>query len=91
MAFHPVDGVAQSLAYHLLPLVYPMPKVLYLTLFVAVQVWTPCIHEGNPFPDAITHHPFINGPNHHENHHLFFTTNYGQYFTLFDKLFKSYR
>jgi lathosterol oxidase len=33
----------------------------------------------------------INGPAHHTLHHLFFTVNYGQYFTWADRWGGSYR
>lgn len=33
----------------------------------------------------------INGPSHHTLHHLYFTVNYGQYFTGCDRLGGSYR
>lgn len=42
----------------------------------------------------ITGHPLesvINGPAHHTLHHLFFTVNYGQYFTWADRWGGSYR
>lgn len=42
----------------------------------------------------ITGHPLetiINGPAHHTLHHLFFTVNYGQYFTWADRVNGSYR
>jgi Delta7-sterol 5-desaturase len=48
------------------------------------------IHDS----DMITGHPlenFINGPAHHTLHHLFFTVNYGQYFTWADRWGGSYR
>ena len=42
----------------------------------------------------ITDHPLetiINGPAHHTLHHMFFTVNYGQYFTWADRWGGSYR
>ena len=42
----------------------------------------------------ITGHPLenvINGPAHHTLHHLYFTVNYGQYFTWADRWGGSYR
>ena len=42
----------------------------------------------------ITGHPLehvINGPAHHTLHHLYFTVNYGQYFTWADRAGGSYR
>jgi lathosterol oxidase len=48
------------------------------------------IHDS----DMITGHPLekiINGPAHHTLHHLYFTVNYGQYFTWADRAGGSYR
>lgn len=48
------------------------------------------IHDS----DMITGHPLekiINGPAHHTLHHIYFTVNYGQYFTWADRTGGSYR
>ena len=77
LAFHPVDGYAQSLPYHISTFILPMHKYLFLVLFVIVQVWTILIHDG----DMISGHlleRYINSPAHHTLHHLYFTCNYGQ-------------
>ncbi|RSH84001.1 hypothetical protein EHS25_005246 [Saitozyma podzolica] len=90
LAFHPLDGYAQSLPYHVFVFICPMQKYLYLVLFVLVQVWTIFIHDG----DMISGHfleRFINSPAHHTLHHLYFTCNYGQYFTWADQYFDSHR
>ncbi|KAH8112003.1 fatty acid hydroxylase [Phellopilus nigrolimitatus] len=89
-AFHPVDGYAQSVPYHLFVFIFPMQRHLYLFLFVAVNFWSIFIHDS----DMITGHPLekiINGPAHHTLHHLYFTVNYGQYFTWADRAGNSYR
>jgi lathosterol oxidase len=39
-AFHPVDGWAQSLPYHVFPFICPLEKRAYLALFGFVTVWT---------------------------------------------------
>ncbi|CAD6564452.1 MAG: hypothetical protein TREMPRED_004991 [Tremellales sp. Tagirdzhanova-0007] len=90
LAFHPLDGYAQSLPYHIFTFVIPMHKYLFLTLFIFVQIWTILIHDG----DMISGHMlerYINSPAHHTLHHLYFTCNYGQYFTWADSCFDSYR
>ncbi|KAI0032522.1 C5-sterol desaturase [Vararia minispora EC-137] len=89
-AFHPVDGYLQSLPYHIFIFLFPLHRWLYLGLFVFVQLWTILIHDS----DMITGHPLekvINGPAHHTLHHLYFTVNYGQYFTWADRWGGSYR
>ncbi|KAJ3734066.1 fatty acid hydroxylase [Lentinula guzmanii] len=89
-AFHPVDGYLQSVPYHLYVVLFPMHRLLFLVLFVAVNFWAIFIHDS----DMITGHPlenFINGPAHHTLHHIYFTVNYGQYFTWADRTGNSYR
>ncbi|TFK75100.1 fatty acid hydroxylase [Pluteus cervinus] len=89
-AFHPVDGWLQSIPYHIFILVFPLHRVLYLVLFVLINFWTIFIHDS----DMITGHALekiINGPAHHTLHHLYFTVNYGQYFTWADRAGGSYR
>ncbi|KAG6333213.1 hypothetical protein ID866_5882 [Astraeus odoratus] len=89
-AFHPVDGYLQSVPYHLFIFLFPLHRYLYLGLFVFVNFWSIFIHDS----DMITGHPLeniINGPAHHTLHHLYFTVNYGQYFTWADRVGGSYR
>ncbi|KAF8071668.1 fatty acid hydroxylase [Lyophyllum atratum] len=89
-AFHAVDGYLQSVPYHLFVFIFPLHRVLYLVLFVLVNFWTIFIHDS----DMITGHALekvINGPAHHTLHHIYFTVNYGQYFTWADRAGKSYR
>ncbi|XP_029910112.1 lathosterol oxidase-like [Myripristis murdjan] len=89
-AFHPVDGFLQSLPYHVYPFLFPLHKVVYLSLFVFVNIWTISIHDGDfRLPGPLVQ--VINGAAHHVDHHLFFNYNYGQYFTLWDRLGGSYR
>ncbi|KAL1837673.1 hypothetical protein VTJ49DRAFT_3523 [Mycothermus thermophilus] len=90
LAFHPVDGYLQSLPYHVFVFICPVQKYLYMVLFGLVQIWTILIHDG----DMITGHwleKYINSPAHHTLHHIYFTVNYGQYFTWADSYFKSHR
>ncbi|QRW03606.1 Fatty acid hydroxylase superfamily [Ceratobasidium sp. AG-Ba] len=89
-AFHPVDGYAQSLPYHIFIFLFPLHRWVYLGLFVAVNFWSIFIHDS----DMITGNTFINiinGPAHHTLHHLYFTCNYGQYFTWADRWGGSYK
>lgn len=89
-AFHPVDGFLQSLPYHIYPFVFPLHKVVYLGLYVLVNVWTISIHDGDFRVPQILR-PFINGSAHHTDHHMFFDYNYGQYFTLWDRIGGSFK
>ena len=89
-AFHPVDGFMQSLPYHVYPFIFPLHKIAYLILFVFVNVWTVSIHDGDYRVPALLK-PFINGSAHHTDHHVFYKYNYGQFFTLWDRIGGSYR
>lgn len=89
-AFHPIDGFLQSVPYHLYPFIFPLNKIVYLVLFLMVNFWTVSIHDGDyRVPDILK--PFINGSAHHTDHHLFFEYNYGQFFTLWDRIGGSFR
>ncbi|KAK4245492.1 fatty acid hydroxylase superfamily-domain-containing protein [Corynascus novoguineensis] len=90
LAFHPLDGYVQSLPYHMFVFICPVQKYLYMVLFGLVQIWTILIHDG----DMISGHwleKYINSPAHHTLHHMYFTVNYGQYFTWADSYFDSHR
>jgi lathosterol oxidase len=86
-AFHPVDGYAQSLPYHIYPFFFPLHKLSYLILFTFVNFWTVMIHDG----EYLANDPIINGAACHTVHHLYFNYNYGQFTTLWDRIGNSYR
>ncbi|XP_058050361.1 lathosterol oxidase [Ahaetulla prasina] len=89
-AFHPVDGFLQSIPYHVYPFLFPLHKVTYLGLYVFVNIWSISIHDGDyRVPNPLK--PIINGSAHHTDHHLYFDYNYGQYFTLWDRIGGSYK
>jgi len=89
-AFHPIDGFLQSLPYHIYPFVFPLHKGLYLGLFLFVNIWTVSIHDADfRVPNILK--PIINGSAHHTDHHLYFTVNYGEYFTIWDRLGGSFQ
>ena len=90
LCFHPLDGVLQSLPYHLFVFVFPFHKVVYLVSFVMVQLWTISIHDHYfVVPEFLD--PYINGAAHHSAHHLYFSVNHGLYTTLMDRLFGTHR
>jgi len=86
-AFHPVDGFAQSIPYHLFPFLFPLQKFAYIALFVFINFWTIFIHDGEYYSNS----PLINGAACHTMHHLYFNYNYGQFTTLWDRMGGSYR
>lgn len=83
IAFHPVDGWCQALPYHLFVFIFPFHKWIYFTMFIFVQLWTISIHDRVSLCGL---DGFINGAAHHSGHHLYFKFNYGQYFTLWDRV-----
>ena len=66
-AFHPLDGFAQSIPYHVFPFVLPLQKFAYIALFVFINVWTIMIHDG----EYVANSPIINGAACHTMHHLY--------------------
>ena len=46
-AFHPLDGFAQSVPYHVYPYLFPLQKFAYLGLFVFINMWTISIRESS--------------------------------------------
>jgi len=89
-AFHPVDGFLQSSPYHIFVFLFPLHKFLYLGLFLFVNFWTTSIHDANyKVPEVLKN--ILNCSAHHTDHHLFFDYNYGQFFTLWDRLCGSHR
>jgi len=89
-AFHWVDGFSQSLPYHVFVFLFPLHKWTYLGLFVFVNIWTVSIHDGdNRVPVCLQ--DYFNGSAHHTDHHMYFDCNFGQFFTLWDRIGGSHR
>jgi len=86
-AFHPLDGFAQSIPYHVFPFLFPLQKFASVFLFIFVNIWTIMIHDG----EYVANSPIINGAACHTMHHLYFNYNYGQFTTLWDRIGGSYR
>ncbi|CAM1510329.1 Fc.00g006640.m01.CDS01 [Cosmosporella sp. VM-42] len=86
-AFHPLDGFAQSIPYHLFPFIFPLQKLAYVALFVFVNLWSVMIHDG----EYLTSNPVVNGAACHSLHHSRFEVNYGQFFTAFDRMGGTYK
>jgi len=82
-----MDGYSQSVPYHLFVYLVPMHQFVYLGLFMFVNLWSVMIHDG----EYLVSNAAINSAAHHSIHHLYFNYNYGQYFTLWDRVGGSYR
>lgn len=85
-AFHPVDGYMQGIAYHIFVFLFPMNSFVHLVSLACVSMWTINIHDRVSFGI-----PGINGAGHHTIHHTTYKSNYGQYFTFWDKLCGTFR
>ncbi|KAJ6647358.1 Delta(7)-sterol 5(6)-desaturase erg3B [Pseudolycoriella hygida] len=92
-AFHPLDGFLQSLPYHIFVYLVPMQKCLYIAMYIFVNFWVVGIHEAflTSIGNFLLQSKIVNSSAHHSVHHLYFNYNYGQYFTLWDRLGGSYR
>lgn len=55
-----------------------------------VNIWTISIHDAD-YRVMFKLRPFINGSAHHIDHHYYFNYNYGQFFTLWDRIGGSFR
>lgn len=86
-AFHPLDGFAQSVPYHVFPFIFPLQKWAYLLLFTFINIWTVMIHDG----DYVANSAIINGAACHSIHHEKFDFNYGQFTTFWDRFGGTYR
>ena len=67
-----------------------MHKYAYLAFFAFVNIWTVSIHDSD-FRVIGPLKPLINGAAHHADHHLLFNYNYGQFFTLWDRIGASFK
>lgn len=85
-AFHPLDGYLQGVSYHLFVFIFPFHSAVHLLSLVAVSMWTINIHDRVMFGI-----PGVNGAGHHTIHHITYKSNYGQYFTFWDKFCGTFR
>jgi lathosterol oxidase len=87
MAFHPLDSFAQALPHHLCAFLFPVHVSIYAFFIIFLQIWSTFIHERVSW----VRWGFINYTAHHTLHHKFNKYNYGQFFTVCDRLFGTYK
>ncbi len=87
LAFHPVDSFLQALPHHLCVFLFPVHVGVYLTFVTFVTLWAVMIHDRV----SVVRWPVINYTGHHSIHHRDFAHNYGQFFTLWDRLGGTWR
>lgn len=85
-AFHPLDGFAQGVAYQIFVFLFPFHSAVHLISLALVSMWTINIHDRVSLGI-----PGVNGAAHHTIHHTTFRSNYGQYFTLWDRVCGTFR
>jgi lathosterol oxidase len=87
MAFHPLDSFMQALPHHVFGFIFPLHGMIYLTMVSFVSLWSVIIHDRVSW----VRWNLINYTGHHTLHHWFFKYNYGQFFTVWDRLMGTWR
>jgi lathosterol oxidase len=87
MAFHPLDSFAQAAPHHLLAYVLPLHVGVYAFFIMFLQVWSTFIHERVTWVRS----PLVNFTAHHTLHHKLNKSNYGQFLTICDRVFGTYK
>ena len=86
-AQNPLDSFAQSIPYHLYAMFVPINFWLYLGFLGFVVLWSVMIHDRIRWvPGKIINHAGC-----HTAHHWYNNYNFGQYFTVWDRLCGTYR
>ena len=85
-AFHPVDSFANSLPYHIFAFLLPLQEWIYLGLIFFAAIWTQLIHNRVSWVSPT----IVNNTGCHAAHHWYCDYNYGNYFTLWDRLAGTY-
>jgi lathosterol oxidase len=82
MAFHPLDSFLQALPHHLFGFLFPLHGLVYMTMLAFVSLWSVMIHDRV----SLVRSGLINYTGNHTLHHWFGEYNYGQFFTIWDRL-----
>ena len=87
MAFHPLDSFLQALPHHLFGFIFPLHGAIYVTMIGFVSLWSVSIHDRV----SLVRWRFLNYTGNHTLHHWFASYNYGQFFTIWDRLMGTWR
>jgi Delta7-sterol 5-desaturase len=87
VAFHPLDSFLQAAPMHLCVFLFPIHIGVYLTFVGFITMWAVMIHDRTSF----VRWRGVNYTGHHTLHHRLYDCNYGQFFTLWDRLCGTYR
>ncbi|SNW63014.1 Fatty acid hydroxylase (C-5 sterol desaturase putative) [Orpheovirus IHUMI-LCC2] len=85
-AFHPLDAFLQGFPYFAIPIFVPLHQYFILASLLFVICWSVSIHDRY----ALVNWYILNGAKHHHYHHTKFNYNYGQVFTICDRIFGTY-
>ena len=89
-ALHPVDSFTQGIPWHIFVYLFPFNSRLFALGFTFLVIWTFIVHDNESrLPKVLQ--PIVNGAAHHTDHHMYYNYNYGQFTTLWDRVFGSYR
>jgi len=87
VSFHPLDSFAQALPYHLCAFLFPLHVWVYHAMVSFVTVWSVLIHDRIRWVPT----EWVNHTGCHTAHHWYFRYNYGQFFTVWDRLCGTFR
>ncbi|NJK42188.1 MAG: sterol desaturase family protein [Acaryochloridaceae cyanobacterium SU_2_1] len=89
-AFDPLEALVHSLFLVGVIFIIPLHFVTLIAVLMTMTVWAVVNHMGlDHLPVGFPHHwlgKWMIGPAHHSIHHRKYTTHYGLYFTIWDKL-----
>jgi Delta7-sterol 5-desaturase len=85
-SFHPLDSFAQSTPYHIFAFLLPLHDAIYAGLIGFAALWALLIHNRVCWvPPTL-----VNNTGCHTAHHWYYRYNYGNYFTVWDRLAGTY-
>lgn len=87
VAFHPLDSFAQAAPHHLCAFLFPVHIGVYAASVTFVTLWSVFIHERVTY----VRWNWINHTMHHTAHHKFNKWNYGQWFTVWDRIMGTWK
>jgi len=94
-AFQPLEAVVEAGIFAILVMIMPMHPIHLLVFFFVMIVYNVYGHLGwELYPKGFSKHPigkWINTSLSHNQHHQYFTGNYGLYFLWWDRLFGTIR
>jgi len=88
-AFHPWEAILQFLFFPLFLFLFPFHIAMLLIVLVFLTLSAVINHSGVEIFKKITLTNHLIGATHHDLHHKEFTSNFGLYFTWWDKLMKT--